>query len=107
MPLCVVGEVKSYMDDVSRDDIEHLLLLQQQLRANGCDCFMMIATFKPVLSADTIGALRDACENAPQSLGAEILPVFPIVLTEENLSAWDGHSANPTSWHHAGRGLSN
>jgi hypothetical protein len=106
LPKMVVGEVKSYRDDITAGDIEHLCMMQKLLRAKEVDCYILAATFKKVLAPETILALRDACENMPTSLGSLITPVLPIVLTEPNLSAPHQSEADPSSWKNAwGGGL--
>jgi hypothetical protein len=105
-PVVIVGEVKSFRDHIDAEDVEHLTTLQKVLRDKGIDCYILAATLQPTLTQETVAALRSACEASPGSLGRQILPVFPIVLTRKNLSVPQLHDDHPRRWHEAGKGLS-
>ena len=105
-PIAIVGEVKSFRDDINAEDVWHLTTLQKVLRDKGIDCYILAAMLKDTLTEETVAALRSACEASPESLGQQILPVFPIVLTGMNLSVPELHDDHPGRWHKAGNGLS-
>ncbi|MFJ6896847.1 hypothetical protein [Streptomyces hokutonensis] len=105
-PLLVIGEVKSYMDPVTAEDLEHLRLLQNHLRANNVDCYVLVATLRDELPDETLNALRSFCEDTPASFGSRVLPILPIVLTGRNLSVPQFHDDNPWKWQNPGTRLS-
>ncbi|TDB81496.1 hypothetical protein [Micromonospora sp. KC721] len=105
-PLVVVGEVKSYRDPITAEDVANLRIMQSFLRGKQIDCYILAATLQEKLPDETVAALRSACEEAPPSIGHVVLPVFPIVLTGQNLSVPYMHEDHPTKWNEVGTGLS-
>ncbi|MFB7249062.1 hypothetical protein ACFCYX_42365 [Streptomyces populi] len=105
-PLIVIGEVKSYMDSVTAEDLEHLRFLQSHLRAKNIDCYIMVATLRDELPDETVDALKAFCENIPSSFSPRILPILPIVLTGKNLSVPQFHDDSPWEWQDPGTRLS-
>jgi len=61
--------------------------VQEWFASQGIDCWTLFATLRPSLDADEIELLRAACETAPRARGSMIVPQFPIVLLEPELSA--------------------
>nr|WSY51782.1 hypothetical protein OG999_17705 [Streptomyces sp. NBC_00886] len=105
-PLVVIGEVKSYMDSVTAEDLEHLRFLQNHLRAKDIDCYILVATLRDEVPDETVDALRSFCEKIPESFGSQILPILPIVLTGKNLSVPQFHDDSPWKWQDPGTRLS-
>jgi hypothetical protein len=105
-PVVVVGEVKSYRDPITAEDVANLQKMQKFLRDKQIDCYILAATFQEKLPDETIAALRSACEEAPPSIGQVVLPIFPIVLTGQNLSVPYMHEDHPNNWNQVGTGLS-
>jgi hypothetical protein len=99
MPAVIVGEVKSWQDSIDVNDLNNLRRIQQHIRGQGVECFILAAVMRE-LRDDETSALRDFAQHPPCTLPAEsaIEPVLPIVLTERNLSATRFGRDHPNHW---------
>ena len=99
LPALVVGEVKSRLDSIDVNDLNNLSKIQQHVRGQGVECFVLAAVMRE-LREDETSALRDFAQRPPRTLpgNSAIEPVLPIVLTERNLSATRFDQQHPSSW---------
>lgn len=90
IPSVIVGEVKSFRDDIDKNDIELLARLQREFRSAGIEAYVAVATLRESLSAGERGVIEDMIQSEPltplyrTSHGADI--VYPIALVERDLS---------------------
>jgi hypothetical protein len=82
----IVGEVK-HGKRIEEDDLTNMRAVQEWFASQEIDCWPLFATLRPELETNEIELLRAACENAPRARGGMIVPQFPIVLLEPELSA--------------------
>lgn len=68
-------------------DLENLRAVQTWFAEIEIDCWPLFATLRPTLEPREVELLRNACETAPRARGSMIIPKFPIVLLEQELSA--------------------
>ncbi|NNJ06695.1 hypothetical protein HHX38_21545, partial [Streptomyces sp. PKU-MA01144] len=97
LPTVVVGEVKSRMDSIEEEDLEHLGKVQRHLRSNGIECVALVAVMRDLRSSEK-EILRRFSERPLTNLPrrSQILPVLPIVFTVGDLSVpylGEGHPA--------------
>jgi hypothetical protein len=99
LPALIIGEVKSRQDSIDVNDLNNLRRIQQHIRGQGVECFVLAAVMRE-LREDETSALRDFAQRPPRTLPGDsaIEPVLPIVLTERNLSATRFDQHHPSSW---------
>jgi hypothetical protein len=99
LPALIVSEVKSWQDSIEVNDLNNLRRIQQHIRGQGVECFVL-ATVMRELREDETSALRDFAQRPPRTLPEDsaIEPVLPIVLTEQNLSATRFDQHCPSTW---------
>lgn len=99
LPAVVIGEVKSWQDSIDLNDLSNLKKVQQLIRGQGVECFILAAVMRDLREDEVIG-LRDFAQRSPNTLPAHssIEPVLPIVLTERNLSATRYGHDHPGHW---------
>ncbi len=96
LPAVIIGEAKAGHpahpapgDLLSGDDLEHLQVIQDALRAIGIDCWICFATTRPALQQSEADLLRRSCERSLTPVfdfRGQLLPALPVVLTGEDLS---------------------
>ena len=100
-PAVVIGEVKSYRDSITEEDLVNLKLVQNRFREAGLDCVVFIGTLHESLNDGELSALRAFCEQAPADFvwpRSSAAPVMPLVLTAQDLSLPQTHPDHPASW---------
>jgi hypothetical protein len=99
LPALIIGEVKSWQDSIDVNDLNNLRRIQQHIRGQGVECFVLAAVMRE-LREDETSALRDFAQRPFRTLPEDsaIEPVLPIVLTERNLSATRFDQHHPSSW---------
>lgn len=85
-PQVIVGEVK-HRGRVEEADLNNMRAVQEWFSSQDIDCWPLFATLRSSLDANEIELLRGACETAPRARGSMIVPQFPIILLEPELSA--------------------
>jgi hypothetical protein len=100
LPVVLVGETKSYRDDIDQRDLETLVALQRDLQATGLETFIVLATLRDTYEGAALQALREVCEQAPATLhyshGERV--ALPIALVARDLSAHPMSNEYPTKW---------
>jgi hypothetical protein len=98
-PVIIVGEAKSWRDEVDRNDLENLVHIQDHFRGKGIECLLLAATLRDELTPTERAALRAVCDAAPRTLERHHLnPALPIVLTGRDLSLPMEDKGHPTKW---------
>jgi len=85
-PQVIIGEVK-HRRRVEEADLNNMRAVQEWFASQGIDCWPLFATLRSSLDASEVELLRVACETAPRARGSMIVPQFPIILLEPELSA--------------------
>ena len=86
-PAFVLGEVKSFRDEIDLHDLTNLETVARYLRNRGLDCYVLVATLREALRPEVIKGLRARCERCGSSESRlNLEPLLPIVLTERDLS---------------------
>ena len=67
LPALVIGEVKSWQDSIDVNDLSNLKKIQQHIREQGVECFILAAVMRE-LREDEISALRDFAQRPPNTL---------------------------------------
>lgn len=91
-PLVIIGEVKSYLDSIDRNDLDNLMKVQAFLESKGIECLILAATLREKFSERETADLRYACESMI-SKGR-----LPIILNGRQLSVPEFHADYPGSW---------
>ena len=96
LPAVIIGEAKAghpsrpaSHDLLTQDDLDHLEAVQDAIRSLGIDCWIAFATTRPSLEESEVGLLRRACDRAlmpVHDFRGQLLPMLPIVFTDEDLS---------------------
>ena len=98
-PVVIIGEVKSWRDDIDENDLANLAWVQEHFREKGIECFLLAASLKKQLTAAERTCLRTICEAAPNTLERRSLkPALPIVLTRDDLSVPVLNEQHPGQW---------
>jgi hypothetical protein len=82
----ILGEVK-HRSRLEEEDLINMRAVGDRLASVGIDSWPLFATLRPSLEPPELELLRAACETAPRASGNQIVPRFPIVLMEPELSA--------------------
>ncbi|HEY3758258.1 MAG TPA: hypothetical protein VGL37_00735 [Solirubrobacteraceae bacterium] len=82
----IVGEVK-HRCRVEEADLNNMRAVQEWFASQDIDCWPLFATLRPNLDDGEVELLRGYCETAPRARGTMIVPQFPIILLEPELSA--------------------
>ncbi|MCX5256698.1 hypothetical protein OOK27_49170 [Streptomyces canus] len=101
-PVVVVGEVKGGLsaqqgDLINQDDLDVLTTIQNRLREQGVECYVLAAVLRDHLEPSERDALQGLCTHPPITLNDHqgfVHPVLPIVLTGADLTQpqfSDGH----------------
>lgn len=85
-PQVIIGEVK-HRCRVEEADLNNMRAVQEWFASQDIDCWPLFATLRPSLDASEVELLRVACETSPRARGSMIVPQFPIILLEAELSA--------------------
>lgn len=100
LPIVIAGEAKSYRDDIDRRDLETLVRLQKYFHSIRLEAFVLVATLRESFEGAARQALRDVCEQAPDTLhythGERL--ALPITLVGRDLSAHPWADEHPTKW---------
>lgn len=86
VPQLIAGEVK-HRGPLEEADLENMRAVQAWFAEIEIDCWPLFATLRPALEPREVELLRNACETVPRARGSMIVPKFPIVLLEQELSA--------------------
>lgn len=82
----IVGEVK-HRQRIEETDLNNMRAVQRWFASQDIDCWPLFATLRSSLDPSEVELLREACETAPRARGSMIVPQFPIILLEPELSA--------------------
>ncbi len=82
----IVGEVK-HQYRIDEADLNNMRAVQEWFASQDIDCWPLFATLRPSLHVSEVELLRAACETALRARGSMIVPQFPIILLEPELSA--------------------
>jgi hypothetical protein len=98
----VAGEVKSWRDDITEQDLENLLRVARISREQlGADCVVLASTLRDKFSEQELRSLRQLCQDAGSRglpHGRAIFPALPLVFTGQDLSLpWMSEDA-PWRW---------
>jgi hypothetical protein len=85
-PQVIVGEVK-HRGRIEETDLNNMRAVQEWFASREIDCWPLFATLRPALETSEVELLRNACEISPRARGSMLVPQFPIVLLEPELSA--------------------
>lgn len=98
-PVLVIGEAKSYSQELDEKSIGNLMAVQRLLLSVGVECYVLFAVMRPMLSPAEHGLLRNAFQAFEPSINYRLLshrvtPITPIVLTTGAMSApWHTNDA--------------
>jgi hypothetical protein len=100
IPVVVIGEIKSYRDVIDATDVANLHRVQHHLRSTGIECVILVATGRESLTDEERTTLRSFCRNLPNPLHRDgfVIPLMPIVLTGQDLSAPPHTEQHPQAW---------
>jgi hypothetical protein len=99
VPTMVVGEVKSYRDEINEKDVGNLRKIQNYVSSSGMDCFFLVAVLREALTNSEKKVMRASLVNA-RTVGTKRLnPLLPIVFASKELSSPPREDGSPVSWH--------
>ncbi|MGH3670092.1 MAG: hypothetical protein ACRDSH_05590 [Pseudonocardiaceae bacterium] len=108
IPTLVVGEIKSHQT-IDENDLDNLEWIQQELRAKGVECFILVATLRENFEPEEVELLRQHCARGIALLRSDysMAPLaFPLVFTAQELSVDRFSDNHPWKWIDPGRGTS-
>lgn len=99
-PIVVIGEAKSFRDQIDQNDLTNLLRVQEYLRNQKIETFLLAATMRESLESEEVKILRSLCENAQETLTSNPSRklAFPFVLTGRDLSLPEHAPDHPMRW---------
>lgn len=101
-PLMIVGEAKSYRDELVEDDVTKLTTVRNAVMSSGLDCHLMFVTMREALTDDETQLIKEAVSQSPMPLSTRPhvspRPLLPIVLTAEALSSPSHSDNHPSRW---------
>ncbi|NYH78184.1 hypothetical protein FHR84_001506 [Actinopolyspora biskrensis] len=99
-PALLIGEAKSYRDDITARDLANLGRMQRDLKESNIECLVLAASFHENFTEQEIEALREFCNNSAYlvSEANPNSPVLPIVLTGPDLSSLPLSEGHPQTW---------
>ncbi|MGY6656743.1 hypothetical protein ACXIZN_31705 [Amycolatopsis sp. TRM77291] len=88
-PVLVIGEVKSYRDSLTQQDVANLRRVQRKFRSLGIRCVIMLCTLRSKLEGDELQEIRAAFADVPtvRNLSTRVYPDLPLVLVSDDLSS--------------------
>lgn len=97
--VAILGEVKNG-NQIDRNDVENLELLQRKLLDADVPCVVLIGTLKERLSPDEVALLRELVERCPVVTlrNGQLVPMMPFVLTAPDVSHPWISEAHPWRW---------
>ncbi|MFJ2638116.1 hypothetical protein [Streptomyces sp. NPDC087511] len=106
-PAVILGEAKGGLgveqgNLIDSNDLALLTAVQEQLRSTGIETFVLVAVMRKQLEDSERQALRELCRTPPMTIhtaSGYVRPVFPIVLTGNDLSTPSGDPDHPLKWH--------
>lgn len=97
--LAVVGELKGGNEAIDSTDITNLQRVQDLMRAQGIETFILAGTTRDRLFREEISLLRSACEAAPRRLSRRFHDLaLPIVLCGRDMSMPWMNEDHPWRW---------